>query len=780
MKKILNLIVFTILMVFPFAVKAANFTVTASSTSLEPNQNVSVTIGISGVDAIGSINFKVTYPTAKLTYKGYSNPAVDPTFNSEAGSISFALSKTSGMSGNLVTLNFTTTAAATSGDSTVSVSLIDGDCYDVTGVTAIPVSNGSVQISHKVKSSDNSIKTLTINDRTVSPPYDTSINANEAVIGVVTNHNKANVTGHGKKSLSCGRNEFTITVTAENGESKNYSVVITRNCSGNVLLKSLSLDKAKIDFGKNTESYNIKVTGEVDGITVSASAEDSKSKVTGDGYHKLKYGDNTIVIKVTAEDGASKEYTLYINREDNRSDDNKLNSLTITDFYKPGEDALLSEKSDKLEKENNFKINVDYSVEAVNVKAVANDTKAKVSGNVGKINLKVGSNKVTVTVTAENEKKNVYTITIIRKSENGEEGNLDKDNSLSIINIAGYSLNFDSDTLEYNLVIDEVIDHLDLEALANSENASVVIIGNEDLKPGNNVITVEVTAENGDVKTYTINVKLPGGEESNVGIESQNTTTTTGSSNEKKGNTLLIVCGVLVLLGIGGLVFFLLSKKKKNKNDDIKPVDNNKVEPATSLLSTNEVRSEGTISSSAVESNNVSISDNLNNNSVLEQAAALESSMKVEEPKKEEPKLDTPSIDIKPVAMSASVEPSVPSVDNNINSIPSSSTSIPEPSIESNISSTPSGLSPVVEPSVDTSNFANVAEAAVSQSIPEVRTIPDINNISEPHEMPEEKLVSEVKSVHDVDSFSDDTLTDTQMVQTIQNVSVEKIDIDDL
>ncbi len=133
------------------------------------------------------------------------------------------------------------------------------------------------------------------------------------------------------------------------------------------------------------------------------------------------------------------------------------------------------------------------------------------------------------------------------------------------------------------------------------------------------------------------------------------------------------------------------------------------------------------------------------------------------EPPKEEPKVDSmPSIDIRPFVNTPSVEPEM--------ELPKANEPMVNPVVEE---------SPIIktEPSINTSDFADIAQSAVSQSIPDVRTIPEVRDIPEPHEMPEERLVSEIKTVPEV---SDNTLTDTQLVQTIQNVSVEKINIDDL
>lgn len=64
---------------------------------------------------------------------------------------------------------------------------------------------------------------------------------------------------------------------------------------------------------------------------------------------------------------------------------------------------------------------------------------------------------------------------------------------------------FDVETYEYTIGIKEDISSLEIEAVANNENANVEIIGNENLQDGENVITILVTnAETEEVATYQI------------------------------------------------------------------------------------------------------------------------------------------------------------------------------------------------------------------------------------------------------------------------------------
>lgn len=68
------------------------------------------------------------------------------------------------------------------------------------------------------------------------------------------------------------------------------------------------------------------------------------------------------------------------------------------------------------------------------------------------------------------------------------------------------SLSFDKNKTQYTVYVDKTVNSLGLKAVANSSKAKVTIVGDEDLKVGNNVIKITVTAENGTVKVYTVNV----------------------------------------------------------------------------------------------------------------------------------------------------------------------------------------------------------------------------------------------------------------------------------
>ena len=109
-------------------------------------------------------------------------------------------------------------------------------------------------------------------------------------------------------------------------------------------------------------------------------------------------------------------------------------------------------------------------------------------------------------------------INVIKPSNNGNNGSNDgnngghsdykysDDNNLSSLNIEGFDIDFDSSVTEYSVSVPNDTKKIKIGATANDGNASVSGIGDYDVKEGNNEIKIVVTAENGDTKTYKINV----------------------------------------------------------------------------------------------------------------------------------------------------------------------------------------------------------------------------------------------------------------------------------
>lgn len=81
-------------------------------------------------------------------------------------------------------------------------------------------------------------------------------------------------------------------------------------------------------------------------------------------------------------------------------------------------------------------------------------------------------------------------------------------NKLSSLGINGYSLTptFNKDTQEYALIVPYAVSEITVSASAHDSKAAISGTGRVALAVGKNIINVEVKAENGDVRTYTLEV----------------------------------------------------------------------------------------------------------------------------------------------------------------------------------------------------------------------------------------------------------------------------------
>lgn len=84
-----------------------------------------------------------------------------------------------------------------------------------------------------------------------------------------------------------------------------------------------------------------------------------------------------------------------------------------------------------------------------------------------------------------------------------------KDSALSALIVTEAAINpeFNKDVKEYNLNVPYETTAINITATPNDAKAKVDVTGNTDLKEGENIVTITVTAEDGSTSNYTIKVK---------------------------------------------------------------------------------------------------------------------------------------------------------------------------------------------------------------------------------------------------------------------------------
>lgn len=88
------------------------------------------------------------------------------------------------------------------------------------------------------------------------------------------------------------------------------------------------------------------------------------------------------------------------------------------------------------------------------------------------------------------------------------EATYSKNNYLKSLTVEGYNINFNKETLEYNLELENHVTSLNISAQVEDSKSSIVGGGTINVSEGVNKITITVTAQNGNTKTYVINATV--------------------------------------------------------------------------------------------------------------------------------------------------------------------------------------------------------------------------------------------------------------------------------
>lgn len=288
----------------------------------------------------------------------------------------------------------------------------------------------------------------------------------------------ATVEGTGEKTLTVGKNEFTVTVR-KSGKTAEYAVEITRAAA--VLdLTEVKIGDTVLTAGADG-AYTLNVENSVKTITLSATAAKSYVEIEGLGEKTLAVGENTFTITVKAGD-ATKNYTVKVVRA--------AADLTLAEV-KIG-DTVLTAGADGV-----YKHNVENEVTETTLSVRANNENATITG-AGSKTLNVGDNTFEIVVSV-GEEETKYTVVVNRAKSDVK--------TIEEITVNGTSVDYDEDENAYVITVNDKT--AKVAVTLTSKVASYVIdpeVGT--LKEGDNEFEITVTAENGSEATYVLVIKL--------------------------------------------------------------------------------------------------------------------------------------------------------------------------------------------------------------------------------------------------------------------------------
>lgn len=240
---------------FCISINAANGTyISFSSNTVNKGKNVTVTVTFKTNKAMSAVEGIVGYDSSVLKFVSGTNA------NCSGGGGKIVIA----CNGNSASATLTFKAIGV-GNSSFSVR----DCVYVptTNNNSVSIEGASATltvIDKSAQSNDASLKSLSISNGSLSPSfsktvYSYSVNVENSIkslrISAVTNNNKASVKISGSDTLSVGNNTRVITVTAENGTVKKYTVTINRKAeekqessSSEVSSTSSNSKKSKIEI----------------------------------------------------------------------------------------------------------------------------------------------------------------------------------------------------------------------------------------------------------------------------------------------------------------------------------------------------------------------------------------------------------------------------------------------------------------------------------------------------------------------------------------------------
>lgn len=431
-----------------------------------------------------------------------------------------------------------------SGNGTVNVNsefTVSLNISNISGST-VNASNGSLSITNQNCVTVNKIEGLNGTTATSSKFMGSYLSGLSADTEIVKFSFKA-----GSSACSFSINITGAKITFMDGTSiknqtanKTINIVVpdsSSTASNDATLKTLAPSNGTLSpsFASGTITYNLEVDNSLTSLNFTATANDSGATISNTSCALT--GDTTnCVITVTAADKATtKNYTVKVTKKSNssgntsgtggssgtgdtsstggtsgtgsttgtgdtKSSDNKLKSLTISGYtikFDPNKDT--------------YSLEVENNVTSLNVTAEANDSKSTVSIK-GNTSLKVGTNNITITVTAENNSVKIYTVKVVRKSANGTNTTTSKssENRIKSLIIAEGSLSpvFSKDVNSYDIVVASDVNKLTLNSTLVDSKSTLKVYNNENFIVGETkAVLLEVTAEDGSQKTYIINVK---------------------------------------------------------------------------------------------------------------------------------------------------------------------------------------------------------------------------------------------------------------------------------
>ncbi len=489
--------------------------VNSNAINLNVGSNV-ITVDVTAQDGVTKLSYTLNVTrqasaTVTLSSLALSNGTLSPVFSSNT--LVYTASVNNNISSITVTAQTTVANsilringnAVVSGTASPSIPLFTGNNQITVTVTSQDLSNTQTTTItvNRAPSIDASLNSLAISGGGVLTPgfssgtyaYSATVSNSTSSITVTPSSTDANasITVNGNavlsgtastaQALNVGPNLITVYVLADDGiHYQNYTLTVTRLASSDAYLSNLLTNQGALTpgFTQTNTNYSINVGYSIQNITITPTADNLNATIQVNGVNTnsnsitspitLNVGLNNIVITVTAQDGTTKlTYTIAVTKSAS-SDANLSNLTTDVGTWTPG--FLVGTTS--------YNVSVLNQNSIINITPVTEDNNAtvRVNGNIVSsgaatpITLNVGTNAVTIVVTAQNGTTQTYSLTVTRPpSSDASLSNLVLNTGTS----ATISPNFTSGNTSYTALVDNTVNSVTVTPTSTDPNAIIKI-----------------------------------------------------------------------------------------------------------------------------------------------------------------------------------------------------------------------------------------------------------------------------------------------------------------
>ncbi len=248
--------------------------------------------------------------------------------------------------GEATLISFQFQVANLAADTQISVSFMNVTATSLTEEFTVADCSYTATVSQPL-SANNNLGALTIGNATLSPGFDPgltrySVEVPYAVtqldLQAVAADPSARVSVYNPPLEADRTTTITVTVTAENGSSKEYLILAKRGKDPNYIpgnnnnLNNIVVEEFRLSpvFDPDITNYVIWLPYEVDHVKITGFAEDTYATITVEGGSNLIAGqDNEVKVTCTAENGTPKVYTIIVKRAPSHEELNNPTEPTI-------------------------------------------------------------------------------------------------------------------------------------------------------------------------------------------------------------------------------------------------------------------------------------------------------------------------------------------------------------------------------------------------------------------------------------------------------------------